>query len=237
MSESVLRDAKSFDNTQPCSLTPHPLYDNFGTKVTREEAISHLGLDADQRYILFFGLIRDYKGLDLLLQAFADKRLRGKKVKLLVAGGQLAQLFSLLLAAKFLQTGAHFCAYIAAAAAMFADTGVFQQRIVIICQDPFPAALQFLHSLGKVGALGGSGKTLHAQFLQLAGHVLVFLRKFTAGITGSVQLFFCPGNAHTAGFDLFFGDTVVITRSDMTTRLVRLKDEGFYSKIRMKKFI
>jgi len=38
-------------------------------------------------------------------------------------------------------------------------------------------------------------------------------------------------------FDLFFGDEVVITKSEMTTRLVRLKDEGFYSKIRMKKFI
>ena len=38
-------------------------------------------------------------------------------------------------------------------------------------------------------------------------------------------------------FDLFFGDTVVITKSEMTTRLIRLKDEGFYAKIRMKKFI
>lgn len=86
MSDAVLGDAKSFDDTKPCWLTPHPLYDNFGDKVTREEAIAHLGLDADCRYILFFGLIRDYKGLDLLLRAFADKRLRGKKVKLIVAG-------------------------------------------------------------------------------------------------------------------------------------------------------
>ena len=86
MSDSVLKDAKSFDDTKPCSLTPHPLYDNFGDKVSRDEAIAHLRLDADQRYILFFGLIRDYKGLDLLLRAFADKRLRGKNVKLLVAG-------------------------------------------------------------------------------------------------------------------------------------------------------
>lgn len=86
MSDAVLADAKSFDDTKPCWLTPHPLYDNFGDKVTREEAIAHLGLDADCRYILFFGLIRDYKGLDLLLRAFADKRLRGKKVKLIVAG-------------------------------------------------------------------------------------------------------------------------------------------------------
>ena len=86
MSEAVLGDAKSFDNTKPFALTPHPLYDNFGAKVSREEAIKHLGLDEDTRYILFFGLIRDYKGLDLLLRAFADKRLREKKVKLIVAG-------------------------------------------------------------------------------------------------------------------------------------------------------
>lgn len=86
MSESVLKDARSFDDTLPYGLTPHPLYDNFGAKVSREEAIYELKLDADTRYILFFGLIRDYKGLDLLLRAFADERLRGKKVKLIVAG-------------------------------------------------------------------------------------------------------------------------------------------------------
>ena len=86
MSESVLADAKSFDDTKPYALTPHPLYDNFGDKVSRDEAIRHLGLDPDIRYVLFFGLIRDSKGLDLLLRAFADQRLRGKKTKLIVAG-------------------------------------------------------------------------------------------------------------------------------------------------------
>ena len=86
ISEAVLGDAKSFDDTKPYALTPHPLYDNFGEKVTREVAIQTLGLDADTRYILFFGLIRDYKGLDLLLRAFADERLRNKRVKLIVAG-------------------------------------------------------------------------------------------------------------------------------------------------------
>ena len=86
MSESELADAKYFDDTKPFALTPHPLYDNFGEKVSREEAIAHIGLDADTRYVLFFGLIRDYKGLDLLLRAFADERLRGKKTKLIVAG-------------------------------------------------------------------------------------------------------------------------------------------------------
>ena len=86
MSESVLADAKAFDDTKPLALTPHPLYDSFGAKATREEAISAIGLDADTRYLLFFGLIRDYKGLDLLMRAFADSRLRGKGVKLIVAG-------------------------------------------------------------------------------------------------------------------------------------------------------
>lgn len=86
MSEAVLNDAHSFDDTLPHGLTPHPLYDNFGEKVSREKAIKALDLDTDTRYILFFGLIRDYKGLDLLLRAFADERLRGKKVKLIVAG-------------------------------------------------------------------------------------------------------------------------------------------------------
>ena len=86
MSESVLADARAFDDTKPLVLTPHPLYDSFGAKATREEAVNALGLDADTRYILFFGLIRDYKGLDLLLHAFADGRLRGKGVKLIVAG-------------------------------------------------------------------------------------------------------------------------------------------------------
>jgi NAD+ kinase len=40
-----------------------------------------------------------------------------------------------------------------------------------------------------------------------------------------------------ATFDLFFGDTVVITRSTETTKLLRIKNDDFYSKIRMKKFV
>lgn len=86
MSEAVQKDASSFDDSLPYVLTPHPLYDNFGEKVSREEALDKLHLDNETRYILFFGLIRDYKGLDLLLKAFADKRLRRSKVKLIVAG-------------------------------------------------------------------------------------------------------------------------------------------------------
>ena len=45
-----------------------------------------LNLDESGNFILFFGFIRDYKGLDILLKAFADKRLKDYSLKLLVAG-------------------------------------------------------------------------------------------------------------------------------------------------------
>ncbi|MBO4560716.1 MAG: glycosyltransferase [Bacteroidaceae bacterium] len=86
LSESVLGDISIFDKSRPRTFCPHPLYDHFGKHATREESIAHLGLDPKYRYILFFGLIRDYKGLDLLLQAYSDSRLRQLNVRLLVAG-------------------------------------------------------------------------------------------------------------------------------------------------------
>ncbi|MBO4499568.1 MAG: glycosyltransferase [Bacteroidaceae bacterium] len=86
MSDSVLHDVEMFNRTALKVFCRHPLYDNFGKPADRLESISFLGLDPKFRYVLFFGLIRDYKGLDLLMKAFADKRLRRFNVKLLVAG-------------------------------------------------------------------------------------------------------------------------------------------------------
>ncbi len=86
LSHKVLDDLKRLRPSAPVLYTPHPLYDNFGKAVSREEALKKLGLDPDFRYLLFFGFIREYKGLDWLLTAFADQRLRPFKVKLLVAG-------------------------------------------------------------------------------------------------------------------------------------------------------
>lgn len=71
LSKSVLDDVAHFNAKLPRVFSPHPLYDNFGEAVTREEACAKLGLDPNQRYFLFFGLIRDYKGLDWLLEAYA----------------------------------------------------------------------------------------------------------------------------------------------------------------------
>lgn len=88
MSESVLRDCELFDTHKPKTLTPHPLYDNFGMAVTQSQAQKELHLDPQYTYLLFFGFIRDYKGLDLLLKAFREVKSSpaGKNVKLLVAG-------------------------------------------------------------------------------------------------------------------------------------------------------
>ncbi len=48
----------------------HPLYSHFGEKLPRQEAESLLGLESGKKNLLFFGLIREYKGLDILLEAF-----------------------------------------------------------------------------------------------------------------------------------------------------------------------
>lgn len=86
MSDSVMHDVELFDRKKPKAFCPHPLYDHFGEKTGRQEAATHLGLDTGTRYMLFFGFIRDYKGLDLLMHALADKRFDKMNVRLIVAG-------------------------------------------------------------------------------------------------------------------------------------------------------
>jgi glycosyltransferase involved in cell wall biosynthesis len=87
MTRSVVEDISKFDkHNKPKLVSPHPLYDHYGTAMNREEALSELQLDPSFRYILFFGFIRKYKGLDLLLEAFSDVRMRQFPVKLLIAG-------------------------------------------------------------------------------------------------------------------------------------------------------
>lgn len=88
MSQSVLVDVDQFDsqNKKPRKFCAHPLYDHYGEPLSKEDARSLLSLDKNGRYVLFFGFIRDYKGLDLLLEAMADRRLKEMDVKLVVAG-------------------------------------------------------------------------------------------------------------------------------------------------------
>ncbi len=87
MADSVIEDVKKFDSSnKPKVSSPHPIYDHYGDILSKQEAAMRLGLHDQHSYILFFGFIRHYKGLDLLLEAFADKRLREFPVKLIIAG-------------------------------------------------------------------------------------------------------------------------------------------------------
>ncbi|MBO4741109.1 MAG: glycosyltransferase, partial [Bacteroidales bacterium] len=86
MSRSVLHDLDLFTKTKPRAFCPHPLYDHYGQRQDRNESLRQLHLNPEAKYVLFFGFIRAYKGLDLLLQAFADPRMKQHNINLIVAG-------------------------------------------------------------------------------------------------------------------------------------------------------
>ena len=87
MSRSVLADLQRLGfGRKPARYRPHPLYDNFGPIKPKREALAALGLPDTVGYLLFFGFIRAYKGLDILLEAFADARLAQLPIKLIIAG-------------------------------------------------------------------------------------------------------------------------------------------------------
>jgi glycosyltransferase involved in cell wall biosynthesis len=86
MSHEVFADIEKFVKNPLRRFSPHPVYDHYGEIVSREEALKALQLDPQYRYLLFFGFIRDYKGLDWLLQSLADERLSRLPLRLIVAG-------------------------------------------------------------------------------------------------------------------------------------------------------
>lgn len=86
MSEKVMADLRILEKVKPARLVAHPLYDNFGAAVSKKIAREKLGIGVSEKVILFFGFIRKYKGLDLLLDAMADPRIREAGIMLLVAG-------------------------------------------------------------------------------------------------------------------------------------------------------
>lgn len=87
LSQSVVKDIEKYDHKgTPKCWAPHPIYDHYGDRIDKGEARRRLGLNAEGRYVLFFGFIRDYKGLDLLIDAFGDPRLQDMGVRLVVAG-------------------------------------------------------------------------------------------------------------------------------------------------------
>jgi len=86
MSEAVKQQLISWNVKKPIMYTPHPMYDMFGAGIEKNEAKIKLGLETNCNYLLFFGFIRRYKGLHLLLDALHDERIRNRNLKVIIAG-------------------------------------------------------------------------------------------------------------------------------------------------------
>ncbi len=85
MSEKVKNDIKIFSH-KPVSISPHPIFNHFGDPITKMEARTQLGLPEQDKIILFFGYIRKYKGLDLLIQAMANETIKNLGIQLIIVG-------------------------------------------------------------------------------------------------------------------------------------------------------
>ena len=86
LSESVVQDIAKLDkNNKPKTFSPHPVYDHYGEKINKKEACKVLELDANKNYMLFFGLVRAYKGLDWLLDAFGQVKEELKDLQLIMS--------------------------------------------------------------------------------------------------------------------------------------------------------
>lgn len=84
LSKAVKKDIEAFQPRAVVQFIPHPIYNIFGDKVSKEESRKFLKLDLTEKVLLFFGIIREYKGLDLLIESI--HKLKNVKVKVIVAG-------------------------------------------------------------------------------------------------------------------------------------------------------
>lgn len=85
MSKKVQNDVKTFTNKPSC-VSPHPIYDHFGETMPKVEARKLLNLEENDKVILFFGFVRAYKGLDLLIEAMNEPAIKEAGIKLVIAG-------------------------------------------------------------------------------------------------------------------------------------------------------
>jgi len=86
MSKVVLNDLSIFTQNLNKAYSPHPMYQNYGDPISIDLARKKLNLNPHDKIILFFGLIRHYKGLDILLEAIAAPEIKNQGIKLLIAG-------------------------------------------------------------------------------------------------------------------------------------------------------
>jgi glycosyltransferase involved in cell wall biosynthesis len=87
MSDAVAEDTRRLAGPAPrLRRIAHPVYERFGDSVPRAEARAALDLPADAPVLLFFGFVREYKGLHVLLRALPDALDALPALHLVVAG-------------------------------------------------------------------------------------------------------------------------------------------------------
>ena len=86
LSESVRQSVAASGTSKPVKSLFHPVYESRGPLPSKHEAREGLGLPMDAKVLLFFGYVRRYKGLDVLLEAMAVARRKDPALRLLVAG-------------------------------------------------------------------------------------------------------------------------------------------------------
>jgi glycosyltransferase involved in cell wall biosynthesis len=86
MSNKVKNDLLNFGIEKGTAYCPHPLFDSYGDQISKEVALKNLDLNPQNKYILFFGIIREYKGLDILLEAITNEYFKQNNIKLIIAG-------------------------------------------------------------------------------------------------------------------------------------------------------
>lgn len=86
MSQLVKDQVVAVAGNRPVVFTPHPIYDDYGSILDVDVARKQLGLPLNTKLMLFFGFIRKYKGLDLLISALRDSRLQDTSFKVVIAG-------------------------------------------------------------------------------------------------------------------------------------------------------
>ena len=86
LSSYVLGDLSAFTKTSKKIFVPIPIHDFFGEIQEKENAKKNLSLNKEDRYLLFFGFIRKYKGLDVMLDVMNDPRIKKMRIKLIIAG-------------------------------------------------------------------------------------------------------------------------------------------------------
>ena len=85
MSQKVSNDVQRFSD-KPIVMSPHPIFAHFGNPISKAEARKIIGLHKEDKIILFFGFIRHYKGLDMLIKAMAIDSIKNTNIKLMVVG-------------------------------------------------------------------------------------------------------------------------------------------------------